>query len=59
VLEQPEFAVEMVDRAAALAFAKAAEGTWCQDDDPQYGYQNQQDHKRHSPTTYLRSGGRP
>jgi len=59
VFEQLELTMKVVDRADAFPFGKAAIGTWCQHHNPQYGYQNQQDHYRHSPTTYLRSGGRP
>ena len=36
VFEQPEFMVEVVDRAA-LALAEASQDTRCQYDDPQYG----------------------
>ncbi len=44
MFEQLEFVVEVVDGTTPLPVAEAAEGTGCQYDDPQYGYENQQDH---------------
>src|SRR5580692_11689687 len=47
--------MEMVDRSDALPLGPAPPRARRQDGDPQYDYDYQQDHYRHSPTTYLYS----
>jgi hypothetical protein len=55
VLQELKLVVEVVDGAVAAAFGPPAERAGYQHHNPQYDYEDQQDHNRHSPTTYLRS----
>ena len=47
--------MEVVDGADALALPETPPGARGQDRHPEKHYEDQQDHNRHSPTTYLRS----
>ena len=55
VLEKLQLMVEVLDGTDALTFAEPSPHARRQDRHPQHRYEYQQDHNRHSPTTYLRS----
>ena len=55
VLEQLELMMEIFDRPDTLALAEPSPNARRQDYHPEHRNESQQDHNRHSPTTYLRS----
>ena len=50
MFQKLELVVEMIDGTDSPALSNATECAGCEDHNPQYGYQNQQDHYRRSPT---------
>jgi hypothetical protein len=56
MLKELQLMMEVVDRPDPLAFTESAPSTRGQHRHPEKHYEDQQDHNRHSPTIYLRSG---
>ena len=59
VLEELQLMMEMVDGPHTLALAESPPSARGQHRHPEKHYEDQQDHNRHSPTTYLRSARKP
>jgi hypothetical protein len=55
MLEELQLVVEVVDGAHTLPFSELTPRAGCEDCHPQQPHEDQQDHNRHSPTTYLLS----
>ena len=55
VLEKLQLMMKALDGPDTLTLAKAVPCAGRQNDHPQHRHESQQDHYRHSPTTYLRS----